>query len=393
MGTFLLLLFPLLLSPTSVPLWRQGSNDVAAALLLSSRPLMIHGPQQERSSKQDDHCIQMGLLRALSCRILETTRDEDSSNCPSAWLAPGQPSVLCSLHRTAQAARPWARITMEEFVVESLIQSLLFSQESWCFRQTAIPRILARDLLELINRESWRTAYILWPDHTSLWGPWPVAPSLEYVAWTPFWNGDGQAFYSRNFKSSSKASCLLLSTLAQKFLFPNLQIKPSQMGWCPLTRKAHAWWIRQCLRADLSPPGRSENWTELLMPLACGVINPWINKRGRWDFGLFSSQSSLPAGSWKKTTAAFPFCMESNGFCGLWDHQEDWAPEEDQGNVWASGCPKLLSCGEPDTLCSWMTLMAPAGSSYVCLLQEVKQACPGDLPRRLGRGGGDCCCF
>lgn len=143
-----------------------------------------------------------------------------------------------------------------------------------------------------------------------------MAPSLEYVAWIPFWNRVGQALYSRSFKSSSKASCLLLSTLAQQFLFLNLQSKPSQMGWCPLTRKAHAWWIRHCLGADLSPPGRSENWTELLMPLACGVINPWINKRGRWDFGLFSSQSSLPAGSWKKTTAAFPFCMESNGF--LW---------------------------------------------------------------------------
>lgn len=34
--------------------------------------LMIHGLQQARSSKQDDHC-----------EILETPRDEGSSNCPS----------------------------------------------------------------------------------------------------------------------------------------------------------------------------------------------------------------------------------------------------------------------------------------------------------------------
>lgn len=111
---FLLVLFPLLLSSTSVPLRWQSSNNVAAALSLSSRPLMIYGLQQERSPKQDDHCIWMGLLRAVSCGVLETARDEDSSSCPIAWLAP---SVLCILHRTAQAARPWARITKDRGVL------------------------------------------------------------------------------------------------------------------------------------------------------------------------------------------------------------------------------------------------------------------------------------
>lgn len=127
---FFLLLLLVLLSPTSAPLWRQSSSDIAAALSLSSRPLVIHGPQQERSSKQDEHCIWMGFVWDL---ILETSRDEHSSSCPHAWRALEQPSVLCILHRTAQAARLWARITTEEAVVLSLIQSCLFNQENWCF--------------------------------------------------------------------------------------------------------------------------------------------------------------------------------------------------------------------------------------------------------------------
>ena len=48
----LFLLFPIL-----APLQRQSSNNVAAALSLSSRALMIYGLQQERHSKQRDHCI------------------------------------------------------------------------------------------------------------------------------------------------------------------------------------------------------------------------------------------------------------------------------------------------------------------------------------------------
>lgn len=38
----------------------------------------------------------------------------NSCGCPIAWLAP---SVLCILHRTAQAARPWARITKDKGVL------------------------------------------------------------------------------------------------------------------------------------------------------------------------------------------------------------------------------------------------------------------------------------
>lgn len=127
---FFLLLLPVLLSPTSAPLWRHSSGDIAAAFSLPSRPLVIHGPQQERSSKQDEDCIWMRVMWGL---ILETSRDKDSSSCPSAWLALGQPSVLCILHRTAQAAKLWARITAEEAVVLSLVQSCLFNQENWCF--------------------------------------------------------------------------------------------------------------------------------------------------------------------------------------------------------------------------------------------------------------------
>lgn len=54
------------------------------------------------------------------------------------------------------------------------------------------------------------------------------------------------------------------------------------------------------------------------------------------------------------------------------------------------GCPRLLSCGEPDTLCLGMVPVAPPRCSYLFPLQGADLVCLGGLSRRLARRGGEC---
>lgn len=192
---------------------------------------MLHGPQQERSSKRDNHCIQMVLLRVLSCGILETSKDEDSSNCSSAWWALGGPRGWAGLYSShpAQAARCWAKITTNGEVCPELVPKLVFQSQELVFqRWTDIPKDTNHRPTRADRQKELRDRV------NPVTKPYQLARTLasssqpRVCGLNPLLEGGCSSLLSQKLcMSSSKAFCLLLSTLAQWFLFSNLQSKPS----------------------------------------------------------------------------------------------------------------------------------------------------------------------